>query len=84
MELKETIDLMVSEKYYERFEAEYYQLKIRYQKLKNMLEKEAKNELNFTPTCDIGLLKLQLDCMLMYLIILEKRASLEEVILQEV
>ena len=34
MELKETIELMCSENYKERFVAEYHQVKIRYEKLK--------------------------------------------------
>ena len=33
MELKDTIDLMTSEDYKDRFKAEYYQTKIRYDKL---------------------------------------------------
>lgn len=34
MELKDTIEMMTSEDYKERFKAEYYQTKIRYEKLK--------------------------------------------------
>lgn len=39
MELKETIELMCSENYKERFIAEYHQVKIRYEKLKNFCNK---------------------------------------------
>ena len=39
MELKDTTTLMVSSDYKERFKAEYYQLKIRLEKLKCMLQK---------------------------------------------
>lgn len=39
MELKDTVTLMVSSDYKERFKAEYYQLKIRLEKLKCMLQK---------------------------------------------
>ena len=39
MTLEETKDLMCSPDYKERFNAEYYQLKIRYDKLKTMCEK---------------------------------------------
>ena len=39
MELKDTATLMVSSDYKERFKAEYYQLKIRLEKLKCMLQK---------------------------------------------
>lgn len=39
MELKETIEMMQSEDYRERFKAEYQQNVIRFQKLRAMLEK---------------------------------------------
>ena len=51
MELKDTVQMMNSADYKDRFEAEYYQIVIRYEKLKAMLEKWDKGELNFTPTC---------------------------------
>nr|DAK60893.1 MAG TPA: hypothetical protein [Caudoviricetes sp.] len=51
MELKDTVALMASADYKERFKAEYYQLVIRFKKLQTMLEKWDKGELDFTPTC---------------------------------
>lgn len=39
MELKETDWMMCSANYKERFKAEYYQIVIRYTKLKKMLDK---------------------------------------------
>lgn len=39
MELRDTIDMMQSDDYKERFKAEYYQVGIRYEKLKTMLER---------------------------------------------
>ena len=39
MELKDTVELMTSNEYKERFIAEYCQVKIRYEKLKYMLER---------------------------------------------
>ena len=39
MELKDAIELMNSEDYKEQFKAEYYQTKIRYDKLHQMLIK---------------------------------------------
>lgn len=51
MELADTAEMMMSEDYKERFRAEYGQVAIRHQKLKAMLEKRDKGELNFTPTC---------------------------------
>lgn len=51
MELKDTIELMNSEDYKERFKAEYYQAKIRYDKLYKMLVKYDAGTLNFELSC---------------------------------
>lgn len=80
-DLKKTIKLMKSEDYKERFRAEYYQTKIRYNKLHNMVVKYEAGKLDFTPTCDIKLLKEQLSHMGQYLYCLEVRAEIEEIIL---
>ena len=45
-ELKDTVELMNSADYKERFKAEFAQVVIRYQKLKAMLEKWDNGELN--------------------------------------
>lgn len=79
MELKDTIDLMTSSDYKERFKAEYYQLKIRYYKLRNMLDKWNKNLLDFTPTCSKGTYIEQLNCMERYIATLEMRADIENI-----
>ena len=50
-ELRDTIEMMNSENYKERFKAEYYQVVIRYQKLKSMLDKWDNDQLEFAPTC---------------------------------
>lgn len=84
MELKDTIALMVSSDYKQRFLAEYYQTKIRYDKLNDMIDKYYKNQLDFTPTCPIFVLKLQRDLMLQYLAMLEKRAAYEEIELEDI
>ena len=78
-ELKQTVELMNSSDYKERFKAEYYQLKIRYDKLHNMCEKWDKDELDFTPTCSREIYTRQLNAMKEYLTILEERAVLEKV-----
>ena len=57
MELKDTIDLMNSTDYKERFKAEYLQTKIRYDKLDAMTVKYEAGTLNFTPSCSLELLK---------------------------
>jgi hypothetical protein len=78
-ELNETINLMASEDYKDRFAAEYYQLETRYLKLKAMTKKWDKGELKFTPTCPRSVYDRQLSCMLLYLFILIERAELEQV-----
>lgn len=84
MGVKETIKLMESEDYKERFQAEYYQLAIRYKKLNEMLKKWDKNELNFTPTCPRSTYNLQINAMTEYMAVLEIRAVAEGIELQEV
>lgn len=78
-ELKQTVELMNSSDYKERFKAEYYQLKIRYDKLHNMCEKWDKNELDFTPTCSRFTYARQLNAMAFYLKVLEERAIVEKI-----
>lgn len=51
MTLKDTVEMMNSDDYKERFKAEYYQLEIRVNGLKKMLYKWDNGELDFTPTC---------------------------------
>lgn len=77
MELKDTIEMMQSEDYKERFKAEYYQLEIRLDKLTSMLEKWDKGELNFTPTCPRELYNQQVSGMVDYLNALRTRAGIE-------
>ena len=84
MELKETVEMMNSKDYKERFKAEYYQTKIRYEKLNNMLIKYEAKTLDFTPTCSIEKLEDQLYYMNEYLRILKIRAEIEEINLSEV
>ncbi len=77
MELKETIEMMNSADYKERFKAEYAQLKIRYEKLHKMVVKYEAGTLNFTPSCSLELLKQQKSHMGQYLYCLEVRAQIE-------
>lgn len=83
MELKETIELMCSDNYKERFVAEYHQVKIRYEKLKNFCNKiEVETMLGKEVTkhdCPLELLREQQKYMGLYLSILEKRALIENV-----
>lgn len=75
--LKDTVPMMISDDYKERFVAEYAQLKIRYKKLYAVLEKYAADKLDFKPTCPIEILYEQLDHMEAYLEILKIRAKYE-------
>lgn len=77
MELKDTIELMQSQDYKERFKAEYYQAKIRLEKLYEMLVRYDAGTLGFTPDCSIQLLKDQLSIMRDYLYALQVRAEIE-------
>lgn len=79
MELKDTISMMTSEDYKERFKAEYYQVKIRYDKLFDMLNKWDEAELDFEPTCPKWMYQDQVAIMSDYLEILEERAKLENI-----
>lgn len=81
MELKDTIEMMTSEDYKERFKAEYYQTKIRYGKLKYMLERWDDGTLDFIPTCPRSTYDLQISAMIDYIAILEARAVMEGVTL---
>ena len=78
-ELKDTVAGMTSTDYKERFKAEYYQLKIRYDKLHSMCEKWDKDELEFVPTCSRFIYARQLNAMAFYLKVLEERAVTEQI-----
>lgn len=79
MELKDTIKMMNSADYKERFKAEYWQVVIRYQKLKAMLQKWDNGELNFSPTCPRSTYNMQIKAMTDYIAVLEARAVMEGV-----
>lgn len=81
MELKDTVEMMLSSDYKERFKAEYWQLKIRHDKLQNMINNWDK--LDFTPTCNKGTHINQLLAMENYMTFLEYRAEQEEVELND-
>lgn len=82
MELKDTIELMDSKDYKERFKAEYLQAKIRYDKLDAMTVKYEAGTLNFTPSCPLEILKEQKKYMGNYIRMLKIRAEIEGINLQ--
>lgn len=82
-ELKDTIEMMTSADYKERFKAEYWQTKIRYEKLHKMCVQYDAGTLSFTPNCSIEVLKMQKSHMGQYLNMLEVRAEIEGVSLED-
>ena len=78
-DLKDTVDLMNSNDFKDRFKAEYYQTKIRYDKLHAMIIKYEAGTLSFTPNCSLELLKHQASMMGQYLYDLEIRAEIEKI-----
>lgn len=79
MELKDTIEMMNSKDYKERFKAEYWQTKIRYDKLDEMTVKYEAGTLNFEPKCSLELLKEQKKYMGNYIRALRIRAEIEQI-----
>lgn len=94
MELKDTIEMMQSADYKERFKAEYKQTKIRYEKLKaynTKIEAAERATYGCSPSvkvempkhdCPIDLLQSQQHVMGEYLHLLEVRAVIEGVELE--
>lgn len=86
-ELSQTCEMMWSKDYRERFKAEFYQLKIRTEKLENFLAKikaqyhskgfEYKDAIEHD--CDEDILEEQLENMKRYLFILKQRAVIENI-----
>ena len=77
MKLSETVEMMNSTDYKERFKAEYNQLAIRYKGLKTMLDKWDNGTLQFEPTCPRSTYNMQIKAMADYLAVLEARAVME-------
>ena len=84
MKLTETVEMMNSSDYKERFKAEYAQLVIRYYGLRNMLEKWDNGTLEFKPTCPRSTYNLQIKAMTDYIAVLEARAVMENIDLEDV
>lgn len=79
MKLKDTVDLMNSDDYKERFKAEYFQTKIRYENLHKMMIKKIAGTLDFEMSCPEEVLNDQLYYMGNYLKQLEVRAEIENI-----
>lgn len=79
MNLNETVEMMNSKDYKERFKAEYLQLKIRMNGLSAMLKKYKEGTLTFKPSCSYDLLNAQFKAMDLYASFLEERAIIENI-----
>lgn len=82
MTLTDIVEMMFSEDYKERFKAEYWQTKVRYNKLHKMIIRYEAGTLDFTPSCPIEVLKEQRRHMGEYLHSLEVRAEIESIDLE--
>ena len=84
--LSQTVELMDSNNYKERFIAEYAQIEIRTKRLERVLKSVEDKTCPkcFEPTCDIEILKSQFKTMNAYRATLIFRASIEEIELPEV
>lgn len=76
VELKDTVELMLSDDYKKRLLAEYIQVNVRAVKLMEFIKNNKSND-------DIQLLKDQLMTMCGYILMLRKRADIEDIDLKE-
>lgn len=83
MELKETVEMMLSDDYKERFRAEYNQLDIRCNKLRSMLKRWDSGGLNFVPAAKRDIFGKQYEAMCEYRDALAMRAHQEGIELNE-
>ena len=80
-DLKQTAKYMSSLLYQDRFKAEYWQVKIRLERLNDTIEKYKADTLDFKPDCSVEILEEQAKIMDDYLTILKVRAELEGITL---
>lgn len=79
---RDTATAMLSDDWKERFVAEYWQTKFRYDALHEMVVKYEAGTLDFSPNCPLEILKEQKAAMGKYLYVLEVRAQIERIELQ--
>lgn len=77
MQLKDTVEMMNSKDYKERFKGEYWQLLLRLDSLCGMLTRWEHGMLDFTPKCSKETLENQVIFMQGYLASLRLRAEIE-------
>lgn len=76
MELKDTVELMTSADWKDRFKAEYLQTKIRYEKLHALIVKREVGKIDFSTPIPLESWKEQVKHMGLYLYELEKQAAI--------
>lgn len=79
MKLNETVEMMNSTDYKERFKAEYYQIKTRIYVLQNILSAWDNDKLTFEPTCPRSTYDLQLKAMMEHKALLEMTAVMHNI-----
>lgn len=84
MKLSETVAMMNSKDFNERFRAEYFQLQNRINGLSSILDNYRKGTLDFTPKCNLKLLDGQMRGMIIYKTHLEECAKIQGISLEEV
>ena len=84
MELKDTVELMTSADWKDRFVAEYLQVRIRYNKLHDLIVKREVGKCDFNTPISLESWKAQAQHMGLYLFELEKQAVLHGIELPKV
>lgn len=79
MALKDTVDMMLSDDYTERFKAEYRQLTCRIAALQKTVTEMEKGTKKDKSKCTVDLLQWQLDVMRSYQKVLKRRAEVEKI-----
>ena len=83
-ELQDTVGMMLSDDYKDRFKAEYEQLVIRRNKLMRLVERIDECSLDFQPKTPKSVSIQQWRIMGEYLTMLEARAAIEDILLPDV
>lgn len=84
MKLSDTIKMMNSDDYKERFRAEYFQLQNRISSFDKTLSDYRKNDLKFETKCTLKLMDGQMNAMIIYRTHLEAVAKVEGISLEEI
>lgn len=84
MKLQDTVEMMNSADYKERFKGELYLLKLRIDVLSKMIEDYREGKLKFEPKCENVMLESQLFSKATYESVLKMRAEIEDIELEQI